>query len=61
MGKEIAVRFDIGLPENATDEEVDEWLKFELIGGGISKDNPLSQHDVVADYPSLRWEECQPS
>lgn len=52
----IRVEFDCDIPAQATAEQIHEWLKFELVGGAISEQNPLSEFDVIADYLSLDWE-----
>lgn len=39
---------------HATEEEIEEWIRFELHGGSISNDNPLVKHglDVIDVYIS---------
>jgi hypothetical protein len=35
MSKNIKVEFEAAVPENTTDEQIQEWLEFNLIGGKI--------------------------
>jgi hypothetical protein len=57
MGRLITVEFDLELPAQATDEQIQAWLKYELIGGTIDENNPLRRYYIVADYPSLTWKD----
>lgn len=45
-GALITVEFEMRLPISATDDEIDEWIKYELGGGSISGKNPLSAHEL---------------
>ena len=53
----IKVEFEIELPAIANSSQIEEWLEFELIGGSIDVGNPLSEHEIVADYMSLVWKQ----
>lgn len=55
MSKRIKVEFELDLPVEASREEIEEWLKFELTGGAITGSNPLYEYCVVADYMSLKY------
>jgi len=47
---EIEVRFTAELPEEATTEQIQEWLEFNLgARGEMSMSNPLHLHDITAD------------
>ncbi|MCU4677466.1 hypothetical protein N7931_17730 [Catenovulum sp. 2E275] len=53
--KEIEVTFKAVVPVNATDEEIREWVEYELGNrGGMKLDNPcegnLSASSVLIDY-----------
>ena len=40
----VTVTLDVPVPFDATDEELEEWLKYETgYNGCISNDNPLSE------------------
>lgn len=58
MGNVIIVEFEVELPSKATDDQVTEWLKYELSRGSINASNPLAKHDIEADYSSLVWRGC---
>jgi hypothetical protein len=50
MGATVEVRFNLEVPEEATDEQIHEWLEFELgVTGSISVENPLSSTELMAD------------
>ena len=41
------VNFEIDPPADATTQEVEEWLEFQLgVRGGVNKSNPLAEHDI---------------
>jgi hypothetical protein len=44
----IRVQFELALPADATTDEVLEWVTFNLEGGTMSSDSPLSPYDVEA-------------
>ncbi len=44
----IEVKMTINVPVEATDDEIQEWLDFHLIGGRLNLGNPLSDHDAEA-------------
>lgn len=46
----IRVEFEFEPPEEASDEEIIQWIRFELVGGSMSADNPLCEHDLEADW-----------
>lgn len=48
------VTFEITPPVDATAEQVEEWVKFQVGNvGGISLENPLSDHDIEACHVSV--------
>ena len=48
MEKEITIR--VKAPIECTDEEFEEWVKFELgYNGSISTTNPLHEYNLEAD------------
>lgn len=44
----IGVQFELALPVDANTDEVLEWVRFNLLGGTLSTDNPLNRFDVEA-------------
>ncbi|MGL5536747.1 hypothetical protein [Aeromonas sp. Y311-2] len=55
--REIKVSFTTSVPDDATDEQVQEWLEFELnASGGMSGENPLSSNPIEADSFSVEFE-----
>lgn len=55
LWKQIHVSFYVDLPVNATEEQVREWVKFQLRVGSVQIANPLSNHDLEsAGYISIR-------
>ena len=53
---DIHVSFKTTVPDNATDEEIEEFLKFQLSGGGCcSNDNPMVDGDLEAEYFSVEF------
>lgn len=49
MARRISVEFDVVIPEEATDEQVQEWLEYELHQRGtMSADSPLALCDIDA-------------
>ena len=55
----VRVTFDVELPNiEATDEEVEEWLRFNLHdNGSMSMKNPLADEEVEPVFPSfyIEW------
>lgn len=54
MARRISVEFDVVLPDDATEDQVQEWLEYEL--GKIwqmSKENPLVLCDIEAEIVSF--------
>lgn len=52
--KRIRVEFELVLPCDATDSEVDEWVRYEIgANGQIKIANPLSRHDLEADFTTV--------
>jgi hypothetical protein len=45
-GSLIRVTFEMRLPTAASEDQVDEWVGFELGGGSMSVDNPLCSYDL---------------
>ncbi len=55
----VRVTFDVEVPAeaNATDEQIEEWLRFNLNDNGcMSNDNPLATKGVAPVFPSFEWE-----
>tara|TARA_R110000803_G_scaffold98863_11_gene166956 strand:- start:2432 stop:2605 length:174 start_codon:yes stop_codon:yes gene_type:complete len=52
---DIHVSFKTTVPDNATDEEIEEFLKFQLSGGGCSNENPMVDGDLEAEYFSVEF------
>lgn len=56
MGMRVSVEFDVELPAEATDEQVDEWLRYAFgERASMSGDNPLSEYDGEAVFGTLRY------
>lgn len=53
----IMVEFEVEIPvDDATDEQVEEWLRFTFGEvGGMDSSNPLSEHDGEAVFGTLRY------
>lgn len=50
----IQVSFEVDVPADANYEETLEWVMFETgANGKISAKNPLSMHDLEADYKTV--------
>ncbi len=55
--REIKVSFTASVPDDATDEQVQEWLEFELNARGcMPVENPLSSNPIEADSFSVEFE-----
>lgn len=52
--RKITVTFDTTVPESATDEQISEWLRFNLSGGSCRLDNPLNDRDIEANWLSIQ-------
>ncbi len=55
----VRVTFDVDVPDEvqATDEEIEEWLRFNLNdNGSMSNKNPLATREVTPVFPSFEWE-----
>lgn len=52
MGKRVVnVEFGVEIPVDATDEQIDEWLRYTFGAiGGMSGENPLKEYDGEAIY-----------
>jgi hypothetical protein len=51
----VRVEFDVKVPEHATDNDVIEWVSFEVGASGmLLNSNPMSDRDLEADYGSVR-------
>jgi hypothetical protein len=37
-------------PPYPTDEQVEQWIEFELVGGSLSKENPLIHHSLMDGF-----------
>ena len=57
MARRISVEFDVVLPDEVTEEQIQEWLEYELgQSGQISKENPLVLCDIEAEMVSFASE-----
>ncbi|MGU5727571.1 hypothetical protein G4923_06520 [Aeromonas rivipollensis] len=55
--REIQVTFTTSVPDEVSDELVQEWLEFELHArGGMSGDNPLCGESLDADSFSVEFQ-----
>lgn len=45
-GRIVRVTFDMIVPNAATRDDIEEWVRYETGGGSISLDNPLSDHNL---------------
>ncbi len=51
----IRVEFEADIPADATKEQVEEWIKYELgATGRIETANPLSDHGLTAKWFTVR-------
>lgn len=56
--KTVHVEFDIEIPVAATEDEIDEWLRYMLHDrGGMKANNPLEGHEVEPVNFSFMWRE----
>jgi len=57
------IEFEFEFPsldgESVTREQINEWIKYELVGGGIDMKNPLYEFELVADYMTLDWQQIE--
>ena len=54
----VSITFDVALPENieVSDEQIEEWLRFELHDNGeMLSSNPLSILEVKPIYGTFTW------
>jgi len=52
----VTVSFDVEIPGDPTEDEIDEWLRFMLNDrGDMSADNPLEGNEVVPVSYSFMW------
>lgn len=55
--REIKVSFTTSVPDGVSDEQIQEWLEFELHANGeMSLKNPLSSEPIEADSFSVEFE-----
>ena len=53
----VYVNFEVDVPEDATDDQIEEWLRFRLNDNGcMDGDNPLSKHDVEPIFGTFEWD-----
>ncbi len=52
----VRVEFSLKIPETCTDEQLKEWLEFELNANGSMKFSPLFDSDLEAQWGSVRWQ-----
>jgi len=56
-GTVLEIKFNIKLPKAASEEEVNEWLQFELnVNGSMKIANPLHGEMVEPDMFTFGWE-----
>ncbi len=48
------VEFELDIPVEATKEEVEEWIRFNLHTNSMRLDNPLSDHEMEASWITVR-------
>lgn len=51
--RKVTVTFDTFVSREMTEEQLLEWLRFTLSGGGCSNDNPLVDRDIEAEWDSV--------
>ena len=52
MAREINVSFDISVPEDIDDKQIEEFLRFEIgLSNQISRDNPLEYAEISTFNP----------
>lgn len=57
MSKEIEIRLFVTVPEDATKEQITEWVDVNFAGmNSISKDNPLKNHHPEVDDREWRYD-----
>lgn len=50
-GDKVRVEFELVLPADATEQQVDDWIRFELnLHGSLSLSNPLDQYEIEASW-----------
>jgi hypothetical protein len=56
----VKVQYEIELPiDNATDEEIEEWLRFELHDNGeMSCKNPFDEFEPEPIFGTFDWQHC---
>lgn len=52
--KKVTVQFDVEVPDNATDTEIEAWVSF-YVGatGSLAYDNPMIDMDLNAERGSV--------
>jgi hypothetical protein len=54
--KTVHIEFDVEIPVDATEDEIDEWLRYMLHDrGNMSADNPLEGNEVEPVNYSFNW------
>ena len=52
----VRVEFEVKIPvENVTEDQIQEWLRFELYKSSIDCSNPLEKHELEAIRRSVSW------
>lgn len=54
MTKTIEVSFTANVPAEATEDQLIEWLRFQLCGSACSNDNPMSDREIEAEFSSIQ-------
>lgn len=53
--KTVKAEFSVLVPDEATNKEIEDWLKFHLgATGSLSLDNPMSEKDIEAVFGSVQ-------
>lgn len=55
--RKIKVKFTALIDECVSDDEIQEWLDFNLVGGSVSNKNPLNDLDIEAQPFSVEFED----
>jgi hypothetical protein len=51
----ITVEFKLKVPAECNEDQLQEWLEFELNANGSMKHSPLSESGLEAESFSVRW------
>lgn len=52
----VQIEFQARIPEEATEDEINEWIRFELRDNGVIQTiNPLEKHILEPIFGTLTW------